>query len=1218
MTPLVPVTSGTVEDEISELIGILHRTEKRLEELTAGVDAAVDGAGGSFMRRRAQEQFRLDGAERQAAILNALPAQIALLDARGTIVSVNEPWRQFARANGLLSPAYGVGLNYLELCERPSAQTPFFGAQAVAEGIRGVLNGTRKMFSIEYPCHTSSEQRWFLMAVTPLTEGGRDGAIVSHVNVTERRVVAAKLAHLSESTAQRERLLSTMLASISDFTYIFDQRQRFLFANKPLLDLWGLTLAEVVGRNFLDLGYPPELAARLHSEIGEVFATGTSIPGEVPYLSSSGHAGTYEYIFSPVVAEGGAVEFVVGATRNITERKRAGAALKASEREQRHLAEKLEIERSRLVAAQRVAKVGSWETDLTTFEVLWSEETHRIHGTDPATFPVSHQGFLDLVHPDDRLAVDEAFARSFFEHSPCSVEHRIVLPGGRVKFVDERWQVLFDATDKAVRAIGTCQDITERKLAEAALRTSETEFRTLAEAMPQIVWIADGSGASTYCNQHWFDYTGMTLEESLGDGWNTSFHPDDRQQAWDAWQRAIETRSTYSIESRLRDKEGRHRWWLVRGKPLADAGGNVVKWFGTCTDIHDLKIAELEILRANGELRESERRFSDMLGNVEMISLMLDTGGVITYCNDYLLRVTGWSREEVIGRNWFEQFIPGDAAAVERTVAALIDSPAAAAHHENQILTRSGERRLIRWNNTTLRSLSGDVMGTASLGEDVTESRRAESRLRLQSAALNAAADAIVITDRDLSIVWSNNAFTKLTGYADHEALGKNPQELLNSGAHDADFFRRVRETVRSGSSWRGEMMIRRKDGQLYPEAQTLTPVKDDAGVVTNFIAIKNDLTSQRQMEAQLRRSQKLVAMGQLAAGVAHEFNNLLQALMSMATITRLKGSQSEIVKLGGEMETQIRRGSAITQQLLLFSRQHVMSRADFDVREHVDKVSTLLRRLMPENIRMVVEVSPERLSIEGDAGQMQQVMINLAINARDAMTKGGTLTLRTGCSRREVFLEVEDTGQGMDEATRARIFEPFFSTKETGKGTGLGLAVAYGIVEQHGGRIEVDSSPGQGSRFRVILPAVFRESEALPQDQEVEEPLPRGTGLVLLVEDEETVREGIMILLELIGYRVIGVGSAEEALSLAAQEVPDVLLTDLTLPGLAGSALAAILRARWPALKVILMSGYMDATQHESAIERGWFLQKPFDLTELARQLRAALDDEDHRSAAN
>ena len=343
---------------------------------------------------------------------------------------------------------------------------------------------------------------------------------------------------------------------------------------------------------------------------------------------------------------------------------------------------------------------------------------------------------LSLVHEKDRgMAANELRQRQEGEVLSNSVEFTGLRKDGSM--IEVGLHGTRGIHDGRPATIGLLQDVTERKRAEEALRKSESEFRTLAEAMPQIVWITRPDGWNIYFNQRWMDYTGMTLDESLGHGWNKPFHPDDQKRAWAAWQQATKGRSIYSLEARLRRADGVYRWWLVRGAPLHDATGNIVKWFGTCTDIHDLKAAELEVSSINRALRESERRFSDMLGNVELVSLMRDHEGRITYCNEYLLRLTGWRFEEVIGRDWIEVFIPPAIADKKRDVyAALLANRPEARHHESEILTRSGEHRLIRWSNSVLRAAAGDVIGTASIGEDITEQKRAEKALLQEHASL--------------------------------------------------------------------------------------------------------------------------------------------------------------------------------------------------------------------------------------------------------------------------------------------------------------------------------------------------------------------------------------------------------------------------------------------------------------------------------------------------
>ncbi len=506
------------------------------------------------------------------------------------------------------------------------------------------------------------------------------------------------------------------------------------------------------------------------------------------------------------------------------------------------------------------------------------------------------------------------------------------------------------------------------------------------------------------------------------------------------------------------------------------------------------------------------------------------------------------------------------------------------------------------------RSRDGSLEFLSTIARDITERRRTEGTLRLQSAALNAAANAIAITEPDFGIVWLNPSFTELTGYSSEVALGRNLQDLLRSGSHEQTFYDDIADTLSSGESWRGEMVNRRRDGSLYPAAQTITPVRDGEGAISHYISFQRDLTAHRLMEAQLRQSQKMEAVGQLAAGVAHEFNNLLQALMSMAAIIRLRSSTTEVAAIGTEMEVQIKRGASLTQQLLLFAGRDENVKAKLDLRDEVQKASVLLRRMIPENIAIELETAPERLSIQGDAGHLQQVLLNLAINARDAMPGGGTLTFRSGVCGSDVYFEVEDNGLGVDEEIRARIFEPFFSTKEIGKGSGLGLAVVHGIVTEHNGRIDVRRGAERGVCFRVSLPRTSFE-EAVDGERLAEHFIQAGSGCVLLVEDEEAVREGITALLEIMGYEVMALSSGEQALGLPDQPAPSLVLCDATLTGMSGTTLRDSLHLRWPAVPFVLMSGHLEGALRSRTGEGGcYFLQKPFEMDDLANRLDEAL----------
>ena len=492
------------------------------------------------------------------------------------------------------------------------------------------------------------------------------------------------------------------------------------------------------------------------------------------------------------------------------------------------------------------------------------------------------------------------------------------------------------------------------------------------------------------------------------------------------------------------------------------------------------------------------------------------------------------------------------------------------------------------------------------------ERQRAEQRLSLQSTIMEAAANAIVVTDTSGIIRWVNPAFTRLTGYTEEEAVGQSTR-ILKSGAQPPALYAELWRTVLGGQVWRGEIVNRRKDGSHYHEQMTITPVRGPGGAVTHFVAIKEDVSDRWQMEARLRDAQRLEAVGRLAGGVAHDFNNLLQAMLGIAELVRVQdaGTGDPAERLG-ELEELLRRGAQLTRQLLLFSRREEPRVERFDLNVVVEDTAKLLRRLLRENVELRLELTAEPLFIVADRAQLGQVWMNLAVNAADAMPEGGTLTVRSGVEGdAHVWFSVEDTGHGIPENVRDHIFEPFFTTKGAYSGTGLGLAVVHGIVTGHGGRVEVASEAGRGTVFRVVLP---RRAGSHEEQEPVRAAaaVPRGRGeRVLLVEDHEAVRRTFERLLGGLGYAVTAVESAEAVDQLSDHPGFQLMLTDMMLPGASGAELAERVHDRWPDLRVVFMSGYTEdeVIRQRAASGAVRYLQKPVDLETLAREVRSALD---------
>ena len=618
-----------------------------------------------------------------------------------------------------------------------------------------------------------------------------------------------------------------------------------------------------------------------------------------------------------------------------------------------------------------------------------------------------------------------------------------------------------------------------------------------------------GTGTSctnrVYYSREWKAQVGYD-EHEIGDGyeeWASRVHPEDLDRMVRAVRATIEHRAEFAQEFRFRHRDGSWRVIFAQASLEAAEDGRPVRMLGSHIDLTDLRSTE-------AAYRQTQ----------EFLSLAYESAGLGTCYHDvpagtvrfddrgrrhYGFDSPDASIEEVIAR-----VHPDDVDRFRRELGCAL-GPGSNGFFttEYRVVHPGGE---VRWLAVRVQvrfdGEGPDARPSIAFGttQDVTDVRRRGEEHRKLATAVEQAAEAIVITDPSANIVYVNPAFERISGYTRAEAMGQNPR-ILKSGQHEQAFYDEMWNTLRQGESWSGILVNRRKDGAFYYEEATISPVHDDSGAVVNYVAVKRDVTYERKVEEQLRQSQKLEAIGQLAGGIAHDFNNILSIIKGHAEMVEVTRDLPADVRTSvDEINRAADRAAGLTRQLLLFSRRQALQLSTVDLNDVVVNMSRMLARILGEDIRVQFEYASRALTINADAGMIDQVLLNLAVNSRDAMPAGGRLTVALSeCELDEstaavhpgarpgayACLTVSDTGDGIAPDVLPRVFEPFYTTKEVGKGTGLGLATVLGIVQQHGGWVDVQSEFGHGTVVRVYLPRAEQELARTRSSDQCRPPCP-------------------------------------------------------------------------------------------------------------------------------
>jgi PAS domain S-box-containing protein len=637
----------------------------------------------------------------------------------------------------------------------------------------------------------------------------------------------------------------------------------------------------------------------------------------------------------------------------------------------------------------------------------------------------------------------------------------------------------------------------------------------------------------------------------------------------------------------------------------------------------------LESLGLQRELSMREQRFHQIAESMGDWIWEMDVATCYTYASERVKDVLGYSPDEMIGKTPFELMPSSEAKRVGGIFAGIMSRKQPIKEVEHWSLAKNGDRVCLQTSGVAILDGAGNLLGYRGVDRDITERKRAEDDLVRLSTAINQAEEGVLITNKEGSIEYVNPAFESITGYSRAEVVGQNPR-LLKSGLHDDRFYEEIWRKISTGHSWKGRFQNKCKNGSFYTEDCIISPVHDSGGNIVNYVAVMRDVTKELRLEEEYRQAQKMDAVGRLASGVAHDFNNILQAILGFSGILMMATKTQESLHNDViEIQSAAERASELTRQLLALSRKRPTNLSSVYLNEVVVNEQKMLERLLRDNHRLVFVPEDDLKPIKGDAGQLEQVVMNLVVNARDAMPDGGEITIRTENVPQEemayagkdgafVRLLVSDCGDGMDQEVLGHLFEPFFTTK-TGsrKGTGLGLSVVYGIVKTHEGWIDVESALGQGTTFSIYLPVSSRVDEMSKESTPPPDVSDLNSGRgerILLVEDDPVIRDLNVRILQDAGYRIECASDSSQALKSldGRKDGVDLLFSDVVLPGQSGLELAEEVRRRYADLPILLCSGCLHGSNVHNAIKQNGFgfVEKPVGMTALLQTVREMLDE--------
>ena len=1073
-----------------------------------------------------------------------------------------------------------------------------FGETGITSRNMGVLDNLSGLRSTgeEFPIEASISQ---------VQTSGKKLYTVMIRDITKRKQ--------AEEELQREKAFTeAVIDSLPDIFFVIKTTGAFLHWGRNPERILGYSTEDTLAMSQAVEIVAEEDRAAATRAIEEAFASG-SVTVEVQLLHKDGRK--IPYLLRATRALIGSEYLLVGIGLNITERKQTEEALMQSEARFRTIFEE--------------SAMGIILMDLTGHPLQTNPAFQRMIGYSENELHA--MSFTDFTHPDHRENDWQVFCELLEDklQSIYQIEKRYVRKDGQIVWARLTLSLIKDIQGQPQYTVAMVQDITESRQAEEALRDSEAQLREAQHVAGLGSSIWDVTTDTTVWSPEMYQIMGFDASQPPPGHADRSrvYTPDSWARLSHAVERALVAQEPYDLEVQFMRGDGTVRWGHAQGTPVCDDHGRVIRLSGTLQDITERKLVAERI-------KASEEEYLLLLNSTAEGIFGIDMNGACTFCNPAALRILGYARsEELLGTDMHQRlhhsYADGSPYPVDRCPIRTSVLEGKGSHVDDEVMWRKDGSSFLAeyWSHPVFKA--GKAAGGVITFLDISDRRRAEGAMVRLRQAVDASGEVVFMTDHEGVITFVNPEFTRLYGYSEEEVIGKVPRRVLRSDdVSEADYERIWQAAVTMGSA-HDEIVNTTKSGRKVTIERSTSAVRDKHGDITGFISIQRDITLRKRLEQQLMQAQKMEAVGQLAGGVAHDFNNILGIITGYTELALDDTTLAERPRQRlAEIRNAANRAVEITRQLLAFSRKQVLETRILNLNEIVQETTRLLGRLLGEDIEVAIVLDPNLGSVRADPTGIDQIILNLAVNARDAMPNGGKLTIETAnvtvdddSSTRHgtltagdyVVLTVSDTGVGMDAETQERIFEPFYTTKEKGRGTGLGLSTVFGIVEQNGGSIWTYSELGSGTTFKIYLPRVAAAGPNVTH--ETTEMIRGGGETILFAEDDSGLRKLNVELLRDLGYNVIEAIDGAEALSIVERypDQLDLLLTDVVMPGMNGQQLAEEALRKRPTLKVLFVSGYTSGAVREKIMASGApFLQKPLSRKILAKTLREILDSTD------